>query len=107
MAISREFWTKDINRLVQEAGESASVCLQMEDGTRHYIRRILHTGEQELETHAYMGTVPGPFIESTSATHLLELPRAPFETRTFSLDHQVQVDINGRHAVRHIRFEEP
>lgn len=70
-------------------------------------RRILHTGEQELETHAYMGTVPGPFIDSTSATHFLELPRALFETRTFSLHHQVEVDINGRHAVRHIRFEQP
>ena len=106
MAISRDFWTKDINCLVQEAGEGASVCLQMDDGARHYIRRILHTGEQEVETHAYMGPVPGPFIDSTSATHLLELPRALFNTLTFSLDHQVQVDINGRHAVKHIRFEE-
>jgi len=53
-----------------------------------------------------MDAVPGPFIDSTSATNLLELPRALFETRTFSLDHQVQVDINGRHAVKHIRFEE-
>jgi hypothetical protein len=106
VAISRDFWTKDINRLVQEAGEGASVCLQMNNGTKHYIRRILHTGEQELETHAYMGAVAGPFIDSTSATHLVELPRALFETRTFSLEHQVQVDINGRYAVKHIRFEE-
>jgi len=78
----------------------------MNDGTRHYIRRLLHTSELELETQAYMDAVPGPFIDSTSATNLLELPRALFETRTFSLDHQVQVDINGRHAVKHIRFEE-
>lgn len=27
MAISRDFWTKDINRLVQDAGEDATVCL--------------------------------------------------------------------------------
>ena len=105
MAISRDFWATDINRLVQEAGEGASVCLQMDDGKRHYIRRVLNTGEQEVETHSYIGTVAAPFIDSTSATHLVDLPKAMFETRTFSLDHQVQVDINGRHALKHIRFE--
>lgn len=107
MGISRDFWTKDIDRLVQDAGEGASVQLQMADGTKHYIRRILHTGEQELETHAYIGGAPGPFIDSTSATHLLELPRALFETRAFALDHQVQVNIHGRQAVKHIRIEGP
>jgi hypothetical protein len=107
MAFSREFWTNDINRVVIEAGEGASVCVQMEDGSKHYIRRVLHTGERELQTHTYLGSGPGPFIESTSATHLLDLPPALLETRVFSLDHQVQVNVNGRLGEKHIRFEKP
>lgn len=78
--------------------------------TRHWptkSRSQVLNGVSRFEAghNGLFGDVEGNLTQ-TFVDHMVDLPRGLFETRTFSLDHQVQVNIDGRLAEKRIRFDE-
>ena len=108
MPVSPQFFGQDVNQLVMEKGPNALVHIRMDDGRDFYVRRVRQTHEQSVLLDVYTPPAAKPFIESTSAMHVMaeDFPASttPVELSLITMT-SAQV-LRGSSTTRHLRFEQ-
>ena len=107
MSVSPQFFRRDVNQLVMEKGPNAVVHVRMDDGKEFYVRRVRQTHEESVLLDIYTPPAAKPFIESTSAMHVMaeDFPctTTPIEISLLTMT-SAQV-LPGNRTTKHIRFE--
>ncbi len=109
MPVSPEFFRRDVNSLVIARGSDALVNVTMRDGRNYYVRRVVETRETSVVLHVYSPSAAKPFVESSSAMHVLaeDFPGS-YSAIELSLPDMTSAEVrSGSARNRHIRFESP
>lgn len=102
-----DFWTRDINRRVEEAGgDGAVVRLVLNDGRGFYVRKVVRTRSGTVALDVYDPNAAKPIVQSTSEVYLIDIPVGKVSSLTVAFESISDVQVRRTSPdSAHLRIE--